>query len=92
VTVRSISSSSDPLRPPSDRLHDLEMLERRRIDLQARPTTDAAGYSARGPVPLLRIAQVAHERAAGADRGLAPFEPEAFEALHAQLIEQRLSG
>ena len=35
VTVRSISSSSDPGRPPSRRLDDLEVLERRRIDQQA---------------------------------------------------------
>ena len=40
---------------------------------------------------LLRVAQVPHQRAAGADRGLAPFEPEAFEAADAQLIEQRLA-
>ena len=43
-----------------------------------------------GELRLLRVAQVAHQRTAGADRSLAAFESEAFEALHAQLIEQRL--
>ena len=66
------------------------MLEGRRIDLQAvgqLPKPDAADV---GELCLLRVAQVAHQRAAGADRGLAALEPKAFEALHAQLIEQRL--
>ena len=91
VTVRSISSSSDPAAAAVHRLHDLEMLERRRIDLQAVGQLAKPDAAHVRELRLLRIAQVAHERAAGADRGLAPLEPKAFEALHAQLIEQRLT-
>ncbi len=74
------------------RLDHLQVLQRGRIDQQRVAGVlqpDAADVRELG---FLRIPQVTHQRAGRGHRGGAAFEPEAVEAAHAQLVEQRLPG
>ena len=89
MIVRSISCSSDPCGAALAAGHDLQMLERDRIDdeaVAARAVRDGADV---GEVGLLRVAQVGDEAAGGLNRRRAPFEPEPFEAVRLELVEQR---
>ena len=90
VTVRSISCSSDPVAAAVGRLEHLEVAQRRRVDEQAVGAGAKRDLADVREVGLLRVAQVLHERAGGADRGRdAILEPEAGEAARLQLLEQR---
>ena len=63
VIVRSISSSSDPARVRRCDLDDLEVLERDRVDAAGRPGLPVGDGAHVREVGLLRVAQVADERA-----------------------------
>ena len=90
VMVRSISCRSDPWRPPS-----VDSTTSRCFSVvgSISSVSDACLTRMRADVRqlrLLRVAQVAHQRAGRGDRRLAALEPEAVETAHAQLVEQRL--
>ena len=71
---------------------DLEVLQRDRIDdetVGAGPVGDGSDVR---EVGLLRVAQVGHQRSGGLDRRRPAVEPEAFEAVRLQLIEERAPG
>ena len=80
-----------PARPPSIDSTTSRCFERRRIDQQAVGHLPQADRPDVREVGLLRVAQVAHQRAAGAHRGLPPLEAKALEPADAQLVEQGLA-
>ena len=68
---------------------DFEMLVGRRIDQQAVGALAIADGANVREVDFLRIAQVLHERAGGADRGVMRVEPERVQALRLHLLAER---
>ncbi len=88
VTVRSISSSSDPVRPPVVASDHLEIAQRGRIDHQAVGAGAERDLAQVREIRLLCLPQVLHERARGADRRRVIVETEGVEAVCFQLVEQ----
>ena len=68
--------------------HDLEVFQRDRIDDEAVAARAIADGAHVGEVGLLRVSQIADERAGGLDRGLPAFQSEAFESVRLELIEE----
>ena len=90
VTVRSISSSSDPSRPPSVASTISRCFERGRIDEQAVGGLAQADAADVGEVGLLRVAQVPDQRAARRTPPPGGVRGRSLRGADAQLIEQRL--
>src|SRR6185503_7682827 len=70
------------------RLDDVEVLERGRVDDETVGAGAERDLADVREVGLLRLTEILHERARGADRGRMPFETESRQALSLQLLDQ----
>ena len=71
------------------RFDDFEMLERDRVDEQAIGRCLVGDAADVREVGFLRVAQIVEQGAGGRHRGRVSVEPEAFEPVRAELVEQR---